>query len=46
MRTEFFLFISVLRLASGSRVKFSGPKSALNTPVDYSTDRSKAVVPY
>ena len=44
MRTE-FLCISVLRVASGPRVKFAGCKSALNPPVVCSTDRSKAVVP-
>ena len=44
MRTE-FLFISVLRVASGPRVKLAGCKSALTpTPVVYSTDRFKAVV--
>ena len=44
MRTE-FLCISVLRVASGPRVKLAGHKSALNhPPVVYSTDRSKAVV--
>ena len=26
-------------------MKFAGRKSALNSPVDYSSDRSKAVVP-
>ena len=41
MRTNFFLCISVLRVASGPRVKLAGSKSALV----YSTDRSKAVVP-
>ena len=41
MRTE-FLRISVLRVASGPRVKLASCKSA---PVVYSTDRSKAVVP-
>ena len=40
-----FSFISVLRVASGPRVKLASCKSALNTPVVYSTDRSKAVVP-
>ena len=30
---------------SGPRVKSAGRKSALNSPVVYSTDRSKAVVP-
>ena len=40
MRTE-FLCISV----SGPRVKLADRKSALNPPVVYSTDRSKAVVP-
>ena len=42
MRTE-FLCISVLKVASGPRV--ARCKSALNPPVVYSTDRSKAVVP-
>ena len=41
MRTE-FLCVSVLRVASGPRVKLVSCKSAL---VVYSTDRSKAVVP-
>ena len=40
MRTE-FLFISVLRVASGSRVKLASRISALNPPVVYSTDRSR-----
>ena len=44
MRTE-FLCVSVLRVASGPRVKLVSCKSALNPPVVYSTDRSKAVVP-
>ena len=53
MRTD-FLCISVLRVASGLRVKLDSCKSALNTPyppppptppVVCSTDRSKAVVP-
>ena len=52
MRTE-FLCISVLRVASGTRVKLAGYKSTLipsprNPPpssVIYSADRSKAVVP-
>ena len=35
----------VLRVASGPRVKLASCKSALNPPVFYSTDRSKAVVP-
>ena len=43
MRTE-FLCISVLRVASGPRVKLASCKSALNPPVVYSTDRSMAVV--
>ena len=43
MRTE-FLCISVLRVASGPRVKLASCKSALNPAVVYSTDRSKAVV--
>ena len=43
MRTE-FLCISVLRVASGPRVKLASCKSALNSTVVYSTDRSKAVV--
>ena len=44
MRTE-FLCISVVRVASGPRVKLVSCKSALNPPVVCSTDRSKAVVP-
>ena len=46
MQTE-FLRISVLRVASGPRVKLASCKSALNptSPVVCSTDRSKAVVP-
>ena len=44
MRTE-FLCISVLRVASGPRVKLASCKSALTPPVVYSTDRSKVVVP-
>ena len=45
MRTE-FLCISVLRVASGSRVKLLGRKSALtpHPPAVYSADRSKAMV--
>ena len=43
MRTE-FLCISILRVASGPRVKLASCKSALNFPVGF-TDRSKAVVP-
>ena len=44
MRTE-FVCISVLRVASGLRVKLVSCKSALNPPVVCSTDRSKSVVP-
>ena len=44
MRPE-FLCVSVLRVASGPRVKLVSCKSALNPPVVYSTDRSKVVVP-
>ena len=45
MRTE-FLCISVLRVASGARVKLASCKPALNPyPVVYSTDGSKAVDP-
>ena len=44
MRTE-FLCISVLRVASGPRVKLASCKSALNPTVVCSTDCSKAVVP-
>ena len=44
MRTE-FLCISVLRVASGPRVKLASCKNTLNPPVVYSSDRSKAVVP-
>ena len=39
-----FLCISVLRVASGPRVKLASCKSALNPPVEYSNDRSKAEV--
>ena len=39
-----FLCVSVLRVASGPRVKLASCKSALKPPVVYSTDRSKAVV--
>ena len=42
MRTE-FLCVSVLRVASGPRVKLANCKSALNPR--WFTDRSKAVVP-
>ena len=41
MRTEF----SVLRVASGPRVKLASCKNALNPSVVYSIDRSKAMVP-
>ena len=44
MRTE-FLCVSILRVASGPRVKLAGCKRTLNPPVVYSTDRCKAVVP-
>ena len=44
MRTEFLCF-SVLRVASGPKVKLASCKSTLNPPVVYSTDRSKAMVP-
>ena len=44
MRTE-FLCVSVLRVASGPRVKLARCKSAINRPVVYSTICSKAVVP-
>ena len=44
MRTE-FLYISVLRVASGPRVKLASCKSAYNPPVVCSTDRSKVLVP-
>ena len=41
-----FLCISVLGwVASGPRVKLANRRSALNPSVNYSTDRSKAVVP-
>ena len=42
MRTN-FICISVLRVASGPRVKMAG--YTLKHPVVYSTDCSKAVVP-
>ena len=44
MRTE-FLCVSVLRVASGPRVKLAGCESALDPPVVCSTGRSGAVVP-
>ena len=44
MRTE-YLFISVLKVASGPSVKLASRKSALKSPAVYSTDRSKEVVP-
>ena len=45
MRTE-FLCISVLRVASGPRVKLASCKSVFNsTLVVYSTDFSKTVIP-
>ena len=44
MRTE-FLYISVLRVASGPRVKLASCKSVLKPPVVFSTDRSKAIGP-
>ena len=43
MRSE-ILCISILRIASGPRVKLANCKSALNPPVVYSSGRSKAVV--
>ena len=43
MQTK-FLCISVLRVASGPRVKLGSCKSALKPPVVYSTDFSKVVV--
>ena len=44
MRTE-FLCVSVLRVASGPRLKLVSCQSALNPAVVCSTDRSKAVIP-
>ena len=41
----FFFCISVLRVASEPRVMLASCKSALNPPMVYSSDRSKAVVP-
>ena len=43
MRTD-FLCISVLRVASGPRVKLASCKNALYPPAVCSTDRSTAVV--
>ena len=40
-----YFCISVLRVASGPRVKLASCKSALNPPVVCSGDRTKAVVP-
>ena len=42
---EFVLCISVLRVTSGPRLQLVSCKSALNPPLIYSTDSSKAVVP-
>ena len=44
MRIE-FLCISVLRVASGPKVKLASCKSALKPLQVFSTDRSKAMVP-
>ena len=44
MRTK-CLCISILRVASGPRLKLASCKSALNPMVVYSTGRFKAVVP-
>ena len=44
MRSE-FLCISILRVASGPKMKLAGYKSDLDPKVVYSTDHSKAVVP-
>ena len=44
MRNE-FLCVSVLRVTSGPGVKLASCKSALNPPVVYFADRSKAVIP-
>ena len=44
MRTD-FLCISVLRVASGPKVKLARCKSALNSLLVDASDRSKAVVP-
>ena len=44
MRTE-FLCLSVLRVASGPRVKLAGCERALNLPVVYSAGHSMAVFP-
>ena len=44
MRIE-ILCISVLSVPLGPRVTLAGRKSALNSPVVYSIDRSKAVAP-
>ena len=44
MRTE-FLCISVLRVASGSKVKLASCKKGFKPPVVNSTDHFKAMVP-
>ena len=41
----FLFYLLWLKEASGPRVKLASCKSALNPPVVYSSDRSKAVVP-
>ena len=40
-----FVCVSVLGVVSGPRVGLAGCEGALNPPVVYSTDRSKAMVP-
>ena len=40
MRTDFFLSISLLKVASGPRVKLTGCKNALNPSEVHSTDHS------
>ena len=45
MRTDFLLCISVLRVASGRRVKFASFKTVLDPPPRVYSNRSKAVVP-
>ena len=42
---QYFYAFSVLRVASGPRMKLVDCESALNLPVVYTTDHSKAVVP-
>ena len=45
VESSYLLHYRLIGVALGPRVKLAGRKSVLNSPVVYSTDRSKAVVP-